>query len=138
MAAGRATPEDLDEIREACLAMERATGDLPSSVESDLRFHLAVLEATHNVFMRPFGALIQAALRASFRLTNSNRDLYSKSLKLHRAVVVAIEAADGDESQAAMLAILGQTSRDIATQTKAAAAGKAGVGLRKRAKKGSG
>jgi DNA-binding FadR family transcriptional regulator len=137
MAALRASKEDLSEIREACLAMERATGDLPSSVESDLRFHLAVLEATHNVFMRPFGALIQAALRASFRLTNSNRVLYRKSLKLHRAVVDAIEAGNGDESEAAMLTILGQTSKDIATQTRAAAGGKARVRPRKRSKNGS-
>jgi DNA-binding FadR family transcriptional regulator len=111
---------ELLEIREAYLEMERATDDLASSVESDLRFHLAVLEAAHNVFMKPFGALIQAALRASFRVTNSNGALYRKSLTLHRAVVNAIEAQDGDKSASAMLAVLSQTSRDIATQTKAA------------------
>jgi DNA-binding FadR family transcriptional regulator len=120
MAAHRSTPVELLEIREAYLEMERATDDLASSVESDLRFHLAVLEAAHNVFMKPFGALIQAALRASFRVTNSNGALYRKSLTLHRAVVNAIEAQDGDKSASAMLAVLSQTSRDIATQTKAA------------------
>ena len=120
MAALRATPEDLLEIREAYLGMVNAVGDLPSSVESDLRFHLAVLEATHNAFMRPFGALIQAALRASFRLTSSNRRLYRNTLTLHRAVVDAIEAGKSDASEAAMLAVLAQTSRDIATQTKVA------------------
>jgi DNA-binding FadR family transcriptional regulator len=120
MAALRATAEDVAEIREAFSGMERATNDLSSSVESDLQFHLAVLEATHNVFIRPFGALIQAALRASFRLTNSNNVLYRRSLTLHRAVVESIESGNGDESETAMLAVLGQTSKDIATQTKAA------------------
>ena len=127
MAALRATSEDLLEIREAYLGMESALGDLQSSIESDLRFHLAVLEAAHNAFMRPFGALIQAALRASFRLTNSNRVLYRRSLALHRAVVDAIEGGKGDDSEAAMLAVLAQTSRDIATQTKVAITGKATV-----------
>jgi DNA-binding FadR family transcriptional regulator len=133
MAALRATSEDLAGIREAYLAMQQATGDLPSSVESDLRFHLAVLEATHNVFMRPFGALIQAALRASFRLTSSNNTLYRKTLTLHRAVADAIEVENGDEAETAMLAILSQTSRDIATQTKAAI----GAGTNGRPHKGS-
>ena len=57
MAALRATSENPFEIREAYLEMESPVEDLSSSIESDLRFHLAVLDATHNVFMRPFGAL---------------------------------------------------------------------------------
>jgi DNA-binding FadR family transcriptional regulator len=137
MAALRATAGDLAEIREAYLGMEHATGDLPSSVESDLRLHLAVLEATHNAFMRPFGALIQAAMRASFRITNSNSVLYRKSLTLHRAVVDAIEAGNGDQAEAAMLVILSQTSKDIATQTKAAMRGKAIVRSHQRSQNGS-
>lgn len=137
MAALRATSEDLAEIRNAYLGMERATDDLPSSVELDLRFHLSVLEATHNVFMRPFGALIQAALRASFRLTNSNRALYSKSLTRHRAVLDAIESESADESEAAMLAILDQTSKDIATQTEAAVGGGANPRSHRRFQNGS-
>ncbi len=131
LAATRATTEDLAEIREAHRGMESAKGDLPSSVESDLRFHLAVLEATHNAFMRPFGALIQAALRASFRLTSSNRALYRKTLSLHRAVVDAFEARNGDQAEAAMLAILSQTSKDIATQTRRAMKNKSRAHSRK-------
>jgi DNA-binding FadR family transcriptional regulator len=40
MAALRATPEGLAEIRDAYPGMERAADDLPFSVESDLRFSL--------------------------------------------------------------------------------------------------
>jgi len=137
MAALRASAEDLAEIRSAYLGMESATEDLASSVESDLRFHLSVLEATHNVFMRPFGALIQAALRASFRLTSSNRKLYRQSLTRHRKVLEAIEAGDGDASEAAMLAILKQTTKDIATQNKAAGGGRTNTRSHKRSSTGS-
>lgn len=42
--------------------MEQAAGKTEASVEADLNFHLAILEATHNSFMRPFGALVQAAV----------------------------------------------------------------------------
>ena len=132
MAAVRATSDDLAEMRDAHRGMERATGDLPSSVESDLRFHLAVLEATHNAFMRPFGALIQAALRASFRLTSSNSALYRKTLPLHGAVVDAIAARNGDDAETAMLAILSQTSKDIVIQIKALLKKKTNTKSRKR------
>jgi DNA-binding FadR family transcriptional regulator len=126
MAAKRATEDDLFRIRLAWVEMEQATGDLPSTVESDLRFHLAVLEATHNVFMRPFGALIQAALRASFRLTNSNAAHYRKSLIRHGKVLEAVEAGNGDEAEEAMIAVLGQTAKDLEAQTRAAKRGATG------------
>lgn len=113
MAAERATSENLSAIESAYLAMETALGDLSSSIEPDLSFHLAVLEASHNVFMRPFGALIQTALKASFRLTSSNRISYRRTLMLHRAVFDAIKSGSCDRAEAAMLAVLDQTSRDI-------------------------
>jgi DNA-binding FadR family transcriptional regulator len=117
MAAGRATATDLDEIRKTLHGMEASTGDIPSSVESDLGFHMAVLEATHNAFMRPFGALIQAALRGSFRLTSSNADLYRLTLPLHRKVFEAIEARNSEKAEAAMKTLLTQTLHDIDQQT---------------------
>lgn len=124
MAAQRACPEDLKEISEACEEMEAATGDLPSSVESDLRFHMAVLEATHNAFMRPFGALIQAALRGSFRVTSSDTKLYRLTLPRHRKVLNAIESRDEHSAEAEMRALLTQTLRDIDDQTRAVRKGR--------------
>jgi DNA-binding FadR family transcriptional regulator len=125
MAALRATERDVFEVRKAYLGMEMAIGSLPTAVEADLRFHLAVLDATHNLFMRPFAALIHTALLASFRLTSSNRNLYRKTLRLHCAVADAIEAGRAEESEAAMLAVLAQTSRDLFTQTKSRMSNKA-------------
>ena len=118
IAAGRATPKDLDEIREYLEGMEASTGDVRSSVESDLGFHMAILKATHNAFMRPFGALIQAALRGSFGLTSSNPELYRLTLPLHRKVMEAIQAQNAKKAEAAMERLLKQTSHDIDMQTK--------------------
>lgn len=118
MAAQRATPENLKEIREGLAEMEKSTGDLASSVEADLRFHMAVLESTHNAFMRPFGALIQAALRGSFRLTSSNIELYRLTLPLHRKVFCAIEAQNPQKAEDAMRFLLTHTLHDIEEQTK--------------------
>jgi DNA-binding FadR family transcriptional regulator len=113
LAAERATPEELAEIEKALQGMETAIEDSASSVESDLRFHLAILEATHNTFMRPFGALIQEALRASFKLTNRDREAFKRSLGRHRAVFEAIRDRYPEGAEAAMQTVLKRTSEDI-------------------------
>jgi len=113
LAAKRATAENLAEIEAALKGMETAVEDSASSVESDLQFHLAILEATHNTFMRPFGALIQEALRASFKLTNRDRDAFEKSLRRHRDVFEAIREGNAEAAEAAMQIVLNRTSEDI-------------------------
>jgi DNA-binding FadR family transcriptional regulator len=119
MAAMRASADDINEIRDALTQMDSAAGNLRSSVDADLRFHMAVLQATHNMFMRPFGALIQAALRGSFSLTSSNTDLYRRTLPLHRKVLRAIETRSTRRAQTAMQAVLAQTLHDIEVQSEA-------------------
>jgi len=116
MAANRATSEDVHRIRQGLLGMESTARVLPASVESDLRFHMAILGATHNAFMRPFGALIQVALGGSFRLTSSNPDLYRSTIPLHRKVFEAIETRKATKARAAMTALLTQTQCDIDDQ----------------------
>lgn len=112
-AAERAEPGDLEEIERACADMEAASGDTESSIEPDLKFHLSVLGSSHNVFMRPFGALIQAALRSSFRLTNEDRAAYLRSVRQHRDVLDAIRASDPDAAEAAMRLLLISTLDDV-------------------------
>ena len=106
MAAERATTEEIAEIERALLEMERSVGKTTASVEADLLFHLTILEATHNSFMRPFGALIQAALRASFRQTNRDTAAYQQTLLKHRMVLTAIKGKNPGAAQDAMRAVL--------------------------------
>jgi DNA-binding FadR family transcriptional regulator len=113
LAAKRATAEELAEIEKALIEMEQAAGKTEASVEADLNFHLAILEATHNSFMRPFGALIQAALRASFRLTNADMAAYRLSLTKHRAVLASIRNGKPEEAEIAMQIVLRGSQRDL-------------------------
>jgi DNA-binding FadR family transcriptional regulator len=113
LAAKRATAEELAEIEKALIEMEQAAGKTEASVEADLNFHLAILEATHNSFMRPFGALIQAALRASFRLTNADMAAYRLSLTKHRAVLASIKNGKPEEADIAMQIVLRGSQRDL-------------------------
>jgi DNA-binding FadR family transcriptional regulator len=125
LAAVRATPEDLAKIELALQGMETAVEDSASSVESDLKFHLAILEATHNTFMRPFGALIQEALRASFKLTNRDQAAFEKSLRRHRDVFEAIRDRNPEAAEIAMKIVLNRTSEDIERSLPAKVANKA-------------
>lgn len=113
LAARRGTAEDFTEIAQAYSAMQLALEETRSRIDSDLRFHLAILEASHNVFMRPFGALVQAALRASFRFTGADKAAYRRTLELHRAVLNAITERSPEIADSAMRKLLAQTSKDI-------------------------
>ncbi len=113
MAAERATTEDMAEIEKAFSEMERSVGETAASVEADLRFHLAILESTHNSFMRPFGALIQAALRASFHQTNKDLPAYQQALLKNRRVLIAIKNKTPIAAEDAMREVLQGTRQDI-------------------------
>jgi DNA-binding FadR family transcriptional regulator len=113
MAARRATRREVADIETACSEMEATTGDLEASIEPDLRFHLAVLAASHNAYMKPFGALIQAALRSSFRLTSVDGAAYRRSVRQHRRVSDAVRARDPEKAEDAMRRLLRSTSDDV-------------------------
>ena len=122
-AATRATAPELLEIQTAFACMEEAASHPTDSVEADLRLHLAILQASHNIFMRSFGGLVQTALRASFRLTGNSSNVYQRTLALHRAVVGAISSRCAEAAYLAMVAVLGQTADDLAPYLQDAAEG---------------
>jgi DNA-binding FadR family transcriptional regulator len=113
LAAERARPEELRELERAWDGMVEATGRAGSSVDPDLRFHLGVLAATHNAFMRSFGWLIQAVLRSSFRLTSADRAAYLRSVEQHRKVLGAIRGGDASRAEVSMRELLESTAEDV-------------------------
>lgn len=128
-AAERASQENLRQIEQALADMKKSVGKTAVSVEADLRFHMAILEATQNSFMRPFGALIAAALKASFRLTNADEAAYKLSLQKHSAVLASIRDRSPLKAEEAMLKILEGTRVDI--QSALAKHPKSGIKRRK-------
>ena len=61
------------------------------ALESDIAFHIAVLEACGNPFYRQFRDVVATALRTSIRFTNRFKGR-TASLPAHHAVLAAIEA----------------------------------------------
>ena len=74
-------------------------------LESDIAFHIAILQASANPIYMQFRELVTTALRTSIRFTNrfNNR---TADLPQHRAVLTAIEQHDGEAASAAMRSLI--------------------------------
>lgn len=107
MAALRRKEADLDALRASLADMARAESDAPGFAEADLALHLAVASASGNRFMDSLGAVIEAALRASFVLSAPVEPAdRARVLAMHTAIVDAIIARDADGAADAMAGVI--------------------------------
>lgn len=106
LAAQRATPGDKARIADAFDAMVRDTHDLERATAADKRFHLAILDATHNPVLGSFRAGIEAILTAVFSLAMPRLE---GNLPNHGAILHAIGRGDAEAARAAMEQVLGYT-----------------------------
>jgi DNA-binding FadR family transcriptional regulator len=113
LAAARTDPQDIDVLRAAYADMVRAIGGQGSYLEADLRFHGAILKATHNQFLAGIVPLVNAVLRVSFRLSVKSRQSAISSLPLHLAVLTAIEAGDRSGAERALDVLIRSAQSDI-------------------------
>jgi len=98
LAAHSATQEQKDKILEAVEELDRASRGESDPLESDIAFHLAVLEASNNRFMVLLDSFIDTALRFSIRLTNRLKGVQVASVEDHRLVANAIVAGDAEKA----------------------------------------
>jgi DNA-binding FadR family transcriptional regulator len=69
------------------VAADRGEGD---ALEADIGFHIAVLEASNNRFMRQFTDLVETTLRFSITRTNEYKGVPRASARDHKRVADAI------------------------------------------------
>jgi len=114
LAAERATGHDLGRLQESYDMMCRIPAqDIEQSICADEAFHVAVVSASHNLFLINFGALIGTALRTAFRLTTSVSDDYGGTLHVHGDVLEAIRMRRPAEAKEAMEKLLLIASADL-------------------------
>jgi len=111
LAAMRASGTDLARIEVALDAMGAALpgrdgGDLEACVEADVAFHKAILAGTGNPFLEGFEVIIDAALRAAFKLSTELAVSYEHSIAAHAEVYEAIRMRDANRARAAMSGLL--------------------------------
>jgi DNA-binding FadR family transcriptional regulator len=113
LAARAADEAALGAIRSGFARMEAAETGADDSLESDIAFHVAVLNGSANPFYRQFHDVVATALRTSIRFTNRFMGR-TADLEAHRAVLTAIEARDPAAARSAMAAIITDVTALIA------------------------
>lgn len=101
LAAYGATGPQRRRIMDATDRMFAAERDEDDPLEADIGFHIAVLEASNNRFMKQFTDLSEATLRFSIRRTNAYAGVSRASAIKHERVAKAI--LEGDTQRAAEL-----------------------------------
>jgi DNA-binding FadR family transcriptional regulator len=114
LAAARATAADLARIERAYEGMERNLHvDLVACCEADLQFHVGLVAASHNVVLKGLTGAIEAALRATFAITNRLLTAQSRALAAHKAVLECIRLRDAGGARAAIVALLDIAASDL-------------------------
>ena len=111
IAAERRKKYDLEELQAALDEMESAQ-DPAAAVEADLRFHRALLAATHNELLRRMEVILATGLAERDRLVHGI-DHTDDPTPAHAAVAEAIDAADPDAAEQAMRDLLEKARRDM-------------------------
>ncbi|MGW6917838.1 FadR/GntR family transcriptional regulator [Kitasatospora sp. NPDC054939] len=130
LAALRHTPEDIARMRAALareaevLAAHPERAGREATVEHDLEFHTAVVEAAHNPALAEVYRYFGASVRESMRTAFGDHDMPEVVVATHAALVDAIESGDPDRAEAACRALLAEPTAAVEQLLAAVAARK--------------
>ncbi len=106
LAAERATEAQICTILEAAYAMHPEKGDVQALFDADCRFHVTILDATHNHVMRQLRQIIITMLRVSYDYGVSRPENDPVTRQGHISVAEAIRARDSAAARTAMSTML--------------------------------
>jgi DNA-binding FadR family transcriptional regulator len=107
LAATRRWDADIAELKRSMDRMRREASDTVGFADADLALHIAVANASGNLFMRSIGNVIEAALRASFLLSAPvERQDRETVLLWHQRIVDAIAGGDAEMAATAMIEVI--------------------------------
>lgn len=106
LAARFATDDDRERISRGLARMEAAEIGSDDTLEADIAFHVAILQASRNPFYVQFRDMVTTALHTSIRFTNRIKGR-TASVADHAAVRDSIAARDEQGARVAMRALIG-------------------------------
>ncbi|MFB2549702.1 FadR/GntR family transcriptional regulator [Ensifer soli] len=108
LAARHATEAEIATMMRLAVAMGSPDHTAETLAMADLRFHIAVAEASGNPFMRTVGSLIEAALVGIFKLSSpaAGQDKINAVSRSHIRIVERISLRDEAGARAAMEAVI--------------------------------
>ncbi len=98
LAAQRQNAEKIARIGAALDRMKQAESGLDDPLESDIAFHLSILEASENRFFTQLGRIIDTTLRVSIRFTNMRTGVRAGNHAEHKIIYDAIVANRPEEA----------------------------------------
>ena len=108
LAARKAQPEQIAQMEEAVLLMDRALGDPEKYIPADVAFHTALAKATGNdlflLVLRPVIDLLSDAMR----LSEQTQGATARGQAFHRALLAQIKAGEADKAGKTMRSHLDQ------------------------------
>lgn len=118
LAAQHGTEEDIEAICRAYRDME--TAESPAALlEPDLRFHLAIGDASHNPLIRHVVRALHRALAVSISLTSRHPNTYALSQPRHKAIMQALVKRDAKGAAKATVRLLEESREDFNALPKA-------------------
>lgn len=113
-AAANANARQLYQISKAFEDMVEANSrDTEAWSRADLEFHTAIINASGNWVYRQFASAIQAALLASFRLTNRASQSHEQAILSHQDVLEAIRMRRPEAARHAMTQLIGAARTEM-------------------------
>jgi len=98
LAAQRQNSEKIADIGAALDRMKQAESGLDDPLESDIAFHLSILDASENRFFTQLGRIIDTTLRVSIRFTNMRTGVRTGNHGDHKIIYDAIVANQPNEA----------------------------------------
>jgi DNA-binding FadR family transcriptional regulator len=100
LAAQRQNTKKIAKIAEALDRMKNAETGLDDPLESDIAFHLSILDASENRFFMQLGRIIDTTLRVSIRFTNMRTGVQAANYAEHKKVYDEIVNNHADQASA--------------------------------------
>jgi len=98
LAAQRQNAEKIQSISKALDRMKQAESGLDDPLESDIAFHLSILDASENRFFMQLGRIIDTTLRVSIRFTNMRTGVRAGNHAEHKMIYDSIVAGKPEEA----------------------------------------
>jgi GntR family transcriptional repressor for pyruvate dehydrogenase complex len=103
LAALHHTEADVRMLEESAARLSAATGDIPTFLQCNTDWHVAIATASHNEIIE---AVVSSLSRVILRSTDidefNSASTMAVTLKAHDRILAAIRAGDGDRAAAAM------------------------------------
>jgi DNA-binding FadR family transcriptional regulator len=100
LAAQRQNTKKIAKIAEALDRMKNAETGLDDPLESDIAFHLSILDASENRFFMQLGRIIDTTLRVSIRFTNMRTGVQAANYDEHKKIYDEIVNNHADQASA--------------------------------------